>query len=59
MNKWVEKYGKVFGIYMMGKPALVVLDPKESFILRLLLRHYLKNLSYYSLFYSQAVTQCY
>ena len=32
MNKWVEKYGKVFGIYMMGKPALVVLDPKESFI---------------------------
>ena len=40
MNKWVEKYGKVFGIYMMGKPALVVLDPKESFILRLLLMVY-------------------
>ena len=28
MNDWVAKYGKIFGVYMGGRPALVVLDPK-------------------------------
>ena len=28
LDNWVKKYGKVFGLYMGTKPALVILDPE-------------------------------
>ena len=29
IDDWVDKYGKIFGVYQFTKPALVIVDPKE------------------------------